>query len=293
MRPVPGTALPTVLAILCAACGGEPIALHDGPLPHAALQSENGLSTNGLSTNGLSTNGLSTNGLSTNGFNAWFTGDTTYSAMVMKYLVRCAYAANQSLTYTTGGFTYTWPGELGLAPVWASGGSITGAEQQLVSACLAAHTNKFGAQVAISVRGYYTNGAQIPVSSSEASGYPNDEGCFFGNLFDGTGVFSAYSRNSPMVDPSQSSLRVCALNAGQYGDCTPMNTTYYSCQQLCSGSYSQVTGAFTFTSCSYGGKSYRPLSVRMRNQDIATCGDGVCAASESCSTCAADCGACH
>jgi hypothetical protein len=307
MRPALAPAALAVL-FLATACGGEPAALGERPLPGRALQSDNGLSTNGLSTNGvstnglstnglstngLSTNGLSTNGLSTNGFSGWFTTDPSYSAMVMKYLVRCAYTAGTSLAYSAGGVTYTWPGELGLAPTWAAGGTIPLGEQQLVSACLAAHTNKYGAQVSISVRGHFTSGASIPVTASEAATYGNDEGCFFGNLFDGTGVFSGYSRNSPLVDPSQSSLRACALNAGQYGSCPPMQTTYYSCQSLCTGGWSEVNNAFTFTSCRYGGVTYKPLSVRLRDADIATCGDGVCAPSESCSTCAADCGACH
>jgi hypothetical protein len=306
MRQALGTAAASVL-VLCAACGAEPAPTSDGPLPGRALQSDNGLSTNGLSTNGvssnglstnglstngLSTNGLSTNGLSTNSFSAWFTDDTTYSSMVMKYLVRCAYPAGVSLSYSAGGVTYTWPGELGLAPAWAAGGAIPLPEQQLISACLAAHTNKYGAQVSISVRGFFSSGGQIPVTSSEAATYNNDEGCYFGNLFDGSGVFSAYSRNSPLADPSQSSLRACALSAGQYGSCPPMQTTYDSCQSLCTGTWSQVTGAFTFRSCSWNGTDYRPLSVRLRDADIATCGDGVCAASESCSSCAADCGPC-
>jgi hypothetical protein len=307
MRSALGTAAASIL-VLSTACGGEPAVLHDGPLPGRALQSDNGLSTNGLSTNGvssnglstnglstngLSTNGLSTNGLSTNGFSGWFTSDPAYSAMVMKYLVRCAYPAGVNLTYSAGGATYTWPGELGLAPTWAGGGAIPVAEQQLVSACLAAHTNKYGAQVSISIRGHLANGASIPVSASEATAYYNDEGCYFGNLFDGTGVFSAYSRNSPLVDTLESSLRACALNAGYYGNCPPMQTTYYSCQSLCTGGFTETTTAFTYTSCRWNGVNYRPLSVRLRDSDIATCGDGICAPSESCSTCAADCGVCH
>ena len=282
MRSALGATASWVL-VLCAACGGEPVSLKDGPLPGRALQTDNGLSTNGLSTNGLSTNG----------FSAWFTADPAYSAMVMKYLVRCAAPAGTNLTFSAGGATYTWPGELGLAPLWATGLPIGVAEQQLISACLAAHTNKYGAQVSISVRGHFASGLAIPVTPTEATTYTNDEGCYFGNLFDGTGVFSAYSRSSPLVDQSQSSLRACALNAGQYGSCPPLQTTYYSCQSLCTGSGLEVTNAFTFTSCKWNGLNYKPLSVRLRNADIATCGDGICAASESCSTCAADCGTCR
>ena len=92
-----------------------------------------------------------------------------------------------------------------------------------------------------------------------------------------------------MVHSGQSSLRACALNNGQLGDCAPMVATGNSCQDLCWGGSSST---FSYRSCSWGGVTYKPLSVRLSDAEIATCGDGVCAASESCSTCAADCGAC-
>ena len=292
---------------LVAACGGAPApesSIDPHILQKALLSSTNGLSLNGMSTNGMSTNGMSTNGMSTNGmstngmstnglstttFRNWFNLDPNYSSMVMKYVVRCGLAAGKTLSHTNAGVNYTWQGALGLSPVWASGQPIPVAEQQLISACLGAHANKYGVQMAISVRGFFASGSQLPVTSSEASSFDNDEGCYFGNLFDGTGVFTAYSYNSPMVSSGYSSLRACALNNGSLGDCFPLVATGYACQDLCTGTNS----TFSLGSCSWGGIAYRPVSVRLSNSEIATCGDGVCDASESCSTCAHDCGSCH
>ncbi len=297
-----GGALTVALALTSAACGGG----YQAPalelaVDEAALHSDNGLSSNGLSTNGLSTNGLSTNGLSTNGlstsaFTTWFASSPVLNWMLMKYMVRCALPSGASLSYTYSGVSSTWAGELGLAPSWGSGGAFPVAEQELVSACLAAHANKFLLPVNISVRGYFTDGSAIPVSSSEQAAFPNEEGCFFGNLFNGAGVFSAYSVNSPMVQAGKTSLRACAADGGRLGDCAPMSATGASCQSLCS----RASGSsnFAFTSCSWNGVSYRPISTRLANADIATCGDGVCQASETCydksakTGCQADCGKC-
>jgi hypothetical protein len=53
-----------------------------------------------------------------------------------------------------------------------------------------------------------------------------------------------------------------------------------------------------YTQCTYNGKTYKPLTTRLREQDVFRCGDGVCQVSESCGTnhrydaCRADCGTC-
>ena len=126
--------------------------------------STNGLSTNGLSTNGLSTNGLSTNGLSTNGFNDWFNSNAATAPTLMAYIVKCAVPAGQTRTFvqTATGTSFTWQGNLGLAPNWASGLPATEVEQQAVSACLAAHANKFGLHISLSVLGRTAAGAPLP-----------------------------------------------------------------------------------------------------------------------------------
>jgi hypothetical protein len=301
------TALLLSLALCVGACGGAPDESGDWGLDESALTSANGLSTNGLSTNGLSTNGLSTNGLSTNGlstnglstngFSAWFTANpASYSNMVMNYVVRCAMSGSQSLTYTVGGITYTWKGNLGLAPKWSSGQPASAVEKELVSACLAAHANKFGFEVAVSVRGHLESGAAIAVSPSEATTYSADEGCYWGNLFDGSGVWSAYSSASPLNNSAKSSARACAVNAGHPGSCAPIVTTGSTCDARCTAG----TLPFSFTSCSVQAntRTYRAISVRISPAIVQTCGDGGCGPGETCYSsttglgCQQDCGKC-
>jgi hypothetical protein len=253
----------------------------------------NGLSLNGLSLNGLSLNGLSLNGLSTSSFDSWFQGDPTVRNEVMKYVVACAVPSGQTRSYTGGGTTYTWNGNLGLAPGWASGSAATTAELQVVSGCMAAHANKFGIHVTISLLGLDGAGNTITYTTQELADYSTKEACFFGNLFDGsTGVFGG--NDGLTLTSSQSSPRVCGLagspNASQ---CTPM-TYVGSCSTYCTR---DATNTF-YTSCSYNGVTYRPITTRMKPSDFYRCGDGTCQATESCGTgttaksCAADCGAC-
>ncbi|WP_257454877.1 hypothetical protein [Archangium lipolyticum] len=251
----------------------------------------NGLSLNGLSLNGLSLNGLSLNGLSTSSFNSWFQADRTVRNEVMKYVVACAVPLGQSRTYTDSSTytTYTWNGSLGLATSWASGNAATTTELQVVSACMAAHANKHGIHATISLRGLNGAGGTIPTTTQEAADYTTREACFFGNLFDGsTGTFGGNDGLS--LTSSQSSPRVCGLAGSQ---CSPM-VYVGNCSTYCTP---DATNTF-YTSCTYNGVTYRPLTTRMKPADIYTCGDGVCQATEKCGTgttpssCAADCGTC-
>ncbi len=244
--------------------------------------STNGLSTNGLSTNGLSTNGLSTNGLSTNGFAAWFTGQPAgipYSDAVMKYLVKCALPSGQTRSATINDVTYTWPGLFGLAPTWASGQTIPVNEQQLVSACLAAHVNKYGLNVSFSVLGYDKNSVAIPMTCDELNDFSTKEGCFFGNLFNGDGVFVG---NDSTWSSSKSSSRNCAItvSGGSNNNCPPMTFGGDKCSELCTPD--ELHNAYT--SCTYNNKTYLPITTRVLLDDVYKCGDGICQISESCGT---------
>jgi len=256
--------------------------------------STNGLSTNGLSTNGLSTNGLSTNGLSTNGFNVWFNSNpASLSSLVMKYVIRCAVPKGQNRTFTsTAGVTYVWAGGLGLAVQWALGRPASQHEQQLISACLGAHVNKFGINELISVLGYDISGVAIPLGTTELNDYPVREGCFFGNLFTGEGVFAG---NDSVWLPSNSSSRECALGDrhGRPGNaCAPM-LFVGACRHLCTPDDSMQSYRF----CSYEGKRYAVINTRVTEDSIFRCGDRVCQVSERCgngktaANCK-DCGAC-
>jgi hypothetical protein len=225
----------------------------------------NGLSLNGLSLNGLSLNGLSLNGLSTSSFDSWFQADRTVRNEVMTYVVACAVPAGQSRTYTDTSThtTYTWNGSLGLATSWASGNAATTAELQVVSACMAAHANKFGIHVFVSLRGLDGAGNPIPATSQEVTDYTLREACFFGNLFDGaTGTFGGNDGLS--LNSGQSSPRVCGLpGPNNTSQCPPM-AYVGSCSTYCTR---DATNTF-YTSCTYNGVTYRPITTRMRPEDI-------------------------
>ncbi|NVJ06880.1 hypothetical protein HUW63_16720 [Myxococcus sp. AM001] len=275
--------------------------------------STNGLSTNGLSTNGLSTNGLSTNGLSTEGFSNWFNQDPPQADEIMRYIIRCAAKENQQRKYThpATGVKYTWEGGLGLAHNWATGAPATPQEEEIVSACLAAHANKFGLSVAISVLGRNARGSALSYTEQELSTFSEREACFFGNLFDGTGVFAATDRGYLRED--ESSVRACGLasNPAQ-GDCLPIIHTG-TCESLCqrattdalpfewdAGKKNPPTNGETpyYETCTYNGRAFLPLTTRLRPRDIHRCGDGVCQFTERCGSgvaagsCQADCGPC-
>jgi hypothetical protein len=261
--------------------------------------SVNGLSVNGLSVNGLSVNGLSVNGLSVNGllsqtFTSWFDADPSTRDVVMKYVVLCAVPEGETRTYTSllPLRTYTWQGKFGLAPVWSLGLPAPEAEQQRVTACLAAHTNKFGINIPISVLGNNAQGQAIPFTSSELATYSEVEACFFGNAFNGAGIFAANARF--FLHASESTSRACGLSS-RHGstDCPPI-VHVGSCKEFCT---MDPTKTF-YTQCAYNGVSYRPLSTRILPQDVYRCGDGVCQFTEQCGNggtydnCFVDCGAC-
>jgi hypothetical protein len=255
----------------------------------------NGLAFNGLAFNGLAFNGLAFNGLSTRAFSHWFQLDPHLADMVMKYTVACAVPSGQVRTYTHAGTTYTWNGWFGLAPDWANGSPATRAEQQIISACLAAHGNKYGQHVLISVQGRSARGVPIPTSAWELDAFPEREACFFGNLFTGEGLFVGNDRG--MLNERESTARACALSSnavGAHGACPPL-IYIDSCQSSCR---KDSTNTY-YVSCTYNGTTYLPLTTRLRSKDIYRCGDGTCQFTESCGTgqqydnCGSDCGRCR
>jgi hypothetical protein len=287
--PIETAAEPSSLA-----AQGQALETGNGLAPNGL--SANGLSANGLSANGLSANGLSANGLSANGFVSWFAQNPAQSDMVMRYIVRCAVPAGESRTYTDPQtqLSYTWHGSLGLAPGWASGQEATVEEQQLVSACLAAHANKFGVSVSISVLGQDAEGQFIPFTDDELHRYSRKEACFFGNLFTGEGIF--FGTDSPRLHDDESSPRACVLSSVDpelRNDCAPL-TYAGKCKDLCE----RVHGEKFYLECSLNGVTYKPLTTRVAKRDVYECGDGVCQFTESCGrgnrshSCEKDCGRC-
>ncbi|MBN1204961.1 MAG: hypothetical protein JXB05_08555 [Myxococcaceae bacterium] len=250
------------------------------------LDGLNGLSRNGLGTNGLGTNGLSTSGLSIATMNSpsfvdWFNQDPVLADKVMKYVVTCAVEAGSSRVWTnpSTNIQYTWNGSLGLTPGWASGALPTEVEQQVITACLAAHTNKYGQNVPFSLQGLDATGTPIPVDAQEFLTFSEKEACFFGNLFQGEGV---YAGNDAVWSSPRSSVRACGLESSAsnaQNQCAPIQHVS-PCAQIC---VPDAQGNY-FLSCTYNGKNYRAITTRIRPVDVYVCGDGVCQISESCGT---------
>jgi len=277
---------------------GSALSAPNGLTPNGLAM--NGLAMNGLAMNGLAMNGLAMNGLATTEFQSWFDQDPATTSSVMTYVVRCAAPAGKSYTFKspTTGITYTWTGSLGLAPGWASGLPANVAEQQVITACLAAHVNKYGRQVNISVLGQGATGVPIPIGKRELSDFSQREGCFFGNLFDGEGIFVGLDH--PIWDASYSSARACAFDIfgeGPSADCPPIDNAglcALHCKADPTGTYYTSCGKFV----SSVWKSYLPITTRIQPSDVYRCGDGTCQFTEHCGTgttadsCLADCGAC-
>jgi hypothetical protein len=292
-----GRALLVAVAAMAAACGTEAPNVVDAR--SEALVDANGLARNGLARNGLARNGLARNGLARNGldkaeFVSWFNEDTASSNTVMKYVYACAAAPGATVTWRNPktGVTHAWSGVLGLATAFASGAAPTLAEQQVVSACLAAHVNPYGLSVPISVLGRSAKGAAIPVTQGELSTYNVQEACWFGNLFTDEGIGLAFDTGSQ--GPQQSATRACSFNAPSRQDCAPVVVTGRYCWDICSRGGSSNS----WESCTWNGRTYPALTTRYRHQEVVTCGDLVCQVSEGCGTtlnanACSDCGACR
>jgi len=272
-----------------------------------ALETENGINNNGINNNGINNNGLAPGGVGSNGlavrglydgpwyaeFDAWYQKDPAYAEMVMTYAVRCALYDGDWTYYwdPRTGQEHWWWGKLGLAPDWGYG-APSEYDEQIVTACMASLTNKYGQHVSVSLQGRNAYYESIPLAPGELTTYAFKEGCFFGNLFRGQGVYAGLDHGA--IAANASSLRACALDPAANGT----STTCAPIQQVgtCSA-YCTKANTNAYASCTYGGRTYAAITTRLKPSAIVTCGDGVCQASEKCGTTTSpkacvDCGPC-
>ncbi|WP_165373457.1 hypothetical protein [Sorangium cellulosum] len=212
-----------------------------------ALVSMNALSFNALSFNALSFNALSFNALSFNALESEATsalqdpgeGGDLFRTLV-RYTVSCALTGTQSFSFSwTDGAGTTheevYPGQLGLAAAWGEG-ALDAVGKQMVSACLAARTNRYGVSVVISMRSH-EKPLRHDVAEDELDAYAHVEGAFWGNLFAETPCLRA-CYHEPSVPVARSAQRDCAAGqldgAGGIEDCG-MIEIVGSCQDLCGG----------------------------------------------------------
>ncbi|WP_437587921.1 hypothetical protein [Sorangium sp. So ce1000] len=209
------------------------------------LASGNALSFNALSFNALSFNALSFNALSHNALNRDAAsalkdpgerGDLFRT--LVKYTVSCALKQSQSFRFSwtdRAGATHNevYPGHLGLAHQW-NRRPLDDEGKRMVSACLAAHTNRYGVSVLISMRSRQ-NPLRHEVDDDELAEYPHVEGAFWGNLFTKTPYLRA-CYNTANVDVARAAKRDCAaghLDADGDLESCGMIDIVGSCKESC------------------------------------------------------------
>jgi len=170
------------------------------------------------------------------------------------YVIGCALATGHNIVYNS----VTYQGAIGLADNWTSG-SLTTAQQQLVTSCVLSRVNYFARTVEISVRGPIS--PQYDNTTTELANYTGEEGAFWGNIFVSTGTINACEGVDETANPSWGNFvsRVCAEpdpnNPGytlcgfvNHGSCTTACTDdsagYYTGCSSHEGAYSEVTTVY-------------------------------------------------
>jgi hypothetical protein len=120
------------------------------------------------------------------------------------------------------------PGLLGLAPEWVHRG-LTASERLWWGACLAAHTNRYGVPVEISVRG---DAASLATTTTERSTFTKREGAFWATYNPDAAVplhfYTCFDEKNATVSAMLAN-RTCTLGASK---CGPMFTTLMGCRNL-------------------------------------------------------------
>jgi hypothetical protein len=180
--PILSIGFAVVLSTLagCAEQADDPSAETDSE----ALASDNGLKTiNGLRVhNGLATgNGLSLSAsLKSPASISSSTGLMTSAEgrNTLGYLVRCALPAGHSITKTDqAGKSYTFAGQIGVAPEWEAG-VCGGSCERWVSACMLALVNTTGDHYPL-----WLVAQNSAIGWSLDPAFPFQEGAFFGDIF--------------------------------------------------------------------------------------------------------------
>jgi len=223
--------LPLLLtALSMTACGGEAELGEDEDLNvvQAAMMAENSLTWNSLTSNSLTSNSLTSNSLTSNSLTAssltagspvtLTLADDPLARQLFKYVVGCALPPSATINVTLGGTSYSFTGELGLAPEWGNPAGVCDAKcKNWVSGCVLSRVNYLGEAVEISLRG---NLPALSASALEKSLYPLREAAYFGDIFASPQVrYACTSPSSLLIS------RVCGPSTidcvmDVLGDCT-------------------------------------------------------------------------
>jgi hypothetical protein len=214
------------------ACIGTPDVEEDEDV--AELQQElvirNALTQNALTQNALTQNALTQNALTQNALtqNALTQNTLTQDALrdplareLLQFLVGCALPVGAEVSIEVEGETYTYEGEVGLAPRWGEeGGSCNEKCQEWVSGCLLSRVNHNGEHIPISIRG---KNHALDSTLRERLRYSHREATYFGN------VFVTPQHRFACLSPGETELpRVCGPSIE---DCVV--TVTGSCDDVC------------------------------------------------------------
>jgi hypothetical protein len=229
----------------------------------SSLVKQNALSKNAMSWNGISLNGISLNGISLNALDADTLAPGDYNAITaptaagdlarqfMRYAVSCAFSPSQTFSFDwtdAAGAAHheAYPGELAVAPSWATG-PIYDQDQRMLTGCLAARVNFYEVPVTISVRSVIEPLKTLS-SMPELIDYPDVEGAFWGNMFAPQPYINA-CYNSGTVDNSRAYQRECAtghlVSGTTYVECGPIRIVG-PCSSVC---MSLNGGGFYYPAC--------------------------------------------
>jgi hypothetical protein len=146
-----------------------------------AVTASNRLASNRLASNRLASNRLASNSLGAAALTSSALIETADGREVFATVVSCALPAGASVTVAdTSGTSYSFAGEIGLAPAWQTT-TPSPAERRWVTACVLARTNYYGVPVQISMRGAHP---ALAMTTVETSTFTAAEGAFYGDLFD-------------------------------------------------------------------------------------------------------------
>ncbi len=181
------------LVAACTACADPAIATDT----YSAM-GYNGIAYNGILYNGIVYNALTYNALTFNGvqINGLDLADAD-AGLFLEYVISCALPAGAEVTGEQDGIAYAFSGALGLAPEWADG-SCEEDCQRWVSACLLARVNARGERVEISMRAEHP---ALHPGPGELARFAEEDGTFFGNVFDEPQVTLAASPREDLALP--------------------------------------------------------------------------------------------
>jgi hypothetical protein len=227
--------------------------------------SPNGVTLNGVRMNGVRMNGVRMNGLSVSGL------DTNASLEFLTYAVSCALPAGDALTIFDGDQAYSFDGDLGIAP-GLKDGTMDDNQEECLSACLMARTNRLGNHVVISMGGC----GIARDDATELVSYTFLEAQYCGNIF---------------ADPPWKDVASYVLfNVAGATDWTPTNlvASGRSCERSqVDCMFEQIAGRSSPT-CFVVYDAPAELANAALPQ-IRGCGNGVCEPDENHQSCPSDC----